>query len=83
MDKREIYEVDPNLVEKLRDCTIRDVEYQKRRLEQQGQIEPIPVIPTVDGTFLIDVDDPDYWSHSVEQVEAAKLLEWPTILVTY
>lgn len=79
----DIHEVSPESVEKLRDCRKKDILYQMGRLQREGQIEPIPVIPTEDGTFILDQDHPDYWAHSPEQVEAAISLEWPTILVTY
>lgn len=79
----DIYEVEPEKVEKLRDSRKKDILYQIRRLQDEGQIEPIPVIPTVDGTYILDVDHPDYWAYSPEQVEAAITLNWLTILLTY
>lgn len=79
----DIYEVSPESIEKRNNLRISDIRRQMRRLEQEGQIEPIPVIPTVEGTYLLDVDHPDYWAYSDELVEAAVTLEWGTILVTY
>lgn len=54
----------------------KSVNYQAARLESEGQIEPI---------LLLDSGDPDLdsWAHANEQIQAARELGWPTILVTY
>lgn len=80
---REIYRISPYLVDIPLKPFIRDVTRQKVRLEQEGQIEPICVKPTGNGRYVLDVSNPDFWVYSGEQVEAAKMLNWDTILVTY
>jgi hypothetical protein len=53
------------------------------RLRQEGQIEPIVVKPPKMGQYEPNRDHPDYFYYSPEMVEAAILLEWDEILVTY
>lgn len=79
----DIYHVSPKSVKVTTKWSARDISVQSDRLEKEGQIEPIPVIRDEDGTYTLDVDNPDFWHYSGAQVEAAKLLEWDTILVTY
>ena len=53
-----------------------DVERQMRRLEDEGQIEPI----VLDINHQPDLDE---WAYADAQVVAARVLKWPTILVVY
>jgi hypothetical protein len=82
----DIYRVSPKMVMLYRVVHDRDIRVQVTRLEQEGQIEPIPVVPVQIGDttiYRLDVDHPDYWHYSPEQVIAAIWLEWDDILVTY
>lgn len=53
----------------------RDVRKQQERLVAEGQIEPIELSP--DGRANLDE-----WVYADAQIEAARRLKWPTILVT-
>jgi hypothetical protein len=72
---RQIYQVSPHDV-KIGKPFRRDVERQRERLEREGQIEPIEVMP--DMTVPTSA-----WFYSEAQVQAARDLGWATILVTY
>jgi superfamily I DNA and RNA helicase len=54
-----------------------DVERQKRRLEEEGQIEPVVV------RRATNEPDPAEWVYAAAQVVAARELDWPDILVVY
>lgn len=86
MKNRSIYQVDPWLVD-LQDTIPhrRDVRYQLDRLNKEGQIEPVEVRMHATenlfpGRYTLD---PDGWTYANAQVQAARELEWKTILVTY
>jgi hypothetical protein len=57
----------------------REVLYQKRRLESEGQIEPLLGEDQGDGTWTVDNID---WPYQYAQVLAARELEWETLLIT-
>lgn len=71
-----IYQISPWAVPIPADLRARDVKVQADRLKSEGQIEPIA---------LHDNGEPDLdsWAYANEQVHAARLLGWETILVTY
>lgn len=75
-----IYQVSPHHVKVLKLWSKRHVDYQKDRLEKEGQIEPIHVVIVHDEHYYVS---PEEWAYSEAQVLAARELEWPTILVTY
>jgi hypothetical protein len=70
--------IDPNEVIASSDTYTRDVEYQKELLNRQGQIVPL-VCKQIDGKWHADDSD---WPYASAQVIAARLLEWPTIIIT-
>lgn len=75
----QIYPVDPRTITLTEIPSKREIRGQVRRLEVEGQIEPIAVTPEL----VIDKAHPDYWVYSSAQVMAAIELNWSTILVTY
>lgn len=77
-----IKQVDPKDVIVVRNASERDIKWQVRRLESEGQIEPVRVYRDPSGAYNLDIDHPDYWVYSTELVLAARKLEWPTILVS-
>lgn len=82
----EIFHADPNRVTfKTEYPSERDIKYQMARLEAEGQIEPLEVIPAGSDDQQLGFDwivYYDAWPYSPAQVVAARRLEWPTILVT-
>jgi hypothetical protein len=70
-----IYEISPWAVPIPADLPKRDVQHQLERLVNEGQIEPIALLANGDP-------DLDSWAYAREQIQAARLLAWPTILVT-
>lgn len=74
-----IYQVSPESLHIDTDQSERDIRTQMKRLEAEGQIEPIPVKPDMS----LDRNHPDFWHYADAQVIAAIRLNWDTILVTY
>jgi hypothetical protein len=76
MSGEQIYQISPWAVPVPAELPARDVKHQAERLNAEGQIEPIALL--ADGT-------PDLysWAYANEQVQAARELGWPFILVTY
>jgi hypothetical protein len=73
--RRQIYQVNPRHI-KIGPTYANDVRRQKERLEKEGQIEPIEVLPDL-------TVHPEAWAYSEAQIQAARDLGWDTILVTY
>jgi len=83
-EKGRIYEVHPDEI-KWRGSMMygpsrRNITKQMERLQAEGQIEPIQVFQCVNHGAL-EVQE-DAWAYAEAQVEAAKELNWPTLLVT-
>lgn len=76
MSTRQIYQISPWAVPVPADLHAKSVRHQAERLQTEGQIEPIALLP--DHT-----PDLDSWAHAREQIQAARDLGWATILVTY
>lgn len=72
-----IYQVNPNEVA-ITDPYPRDVARQKARLETEGMIEPL-VATFEHGMWRVDNSD---WPYATAQVQAARELDWPTIILT-
>jgi hypothetical protein len=72
----QIYTINPWAVPIPAGLPARDVKHQAERLESEGQIEPIALLH--DGS-----PDLDSWAYANEQIQAARDLAWPSILVTY
>ena len=69
-----IRHVDPSTIPIRGPVAYADIQYQARRLEREGQIEPILLLPSGHA-------DLNSWCYAEAQIYAACLLDWPTILV--
>jgi hypothetical protein len=70
--------VDPKEIELLEIPYLRDIDYQKERLQREGQIVPLEV-DIINGKVMVGTG---YYSGGPALVVAARSLEWETVLVT-
>jgi hypothetical protein len=78
-----IYRVNPWDIDLSNEPQIgREVRTQINRLLAEGQIEPIEVIRNPLAIRKLALA-PDGWVYAAAQIQAARELQWPTILVTY
>lgn len=63
----------------------RDVRHQVKRLEKEGQIEPVRALIKTNSTdtyLELDRNHSDFWHYSDALIGAAQELEWDSILVS-
>lgn len=70
--------IDPNQVILEGEPYKRDVEYQIKLLNKQGQIVPLVARETSNGWVVNNYD----YSHATAQIVAARELEWSTVILT-
>jgi hypothetical protein len=84
LERGKIYEISPQKIHprasQMHPPSVSSIQKQTARLIAEGQIEPIQVFQCVNHGKL-EIQE-DAWTYAEAQVEAAKALGWPTLLVT-